>query len=171
MPPCLDAFAITNSRTKQVLDRFVERFVSPDFSTGRQGEQVNALPLGSEQHPEQLDDYDWFPAESVEQVISLGLAQPWRGFAAHFHPADDRFCDAIIAFTTDGQLVLGLGIDDANESDDNVQFAKSTALRLAGECSAHTAIVGEELPPPLLAGEVPSAKSPSVMFVWQRPEL
>ncbi len=173
MPPCLDIFVLPESRTRQVLDRFVEQFVAAEFKRSRVGAQVDTIPAGTKQHPEGLgpDDYEWLPAETVEQVVALALAEPPRGFWTSLETSDPQLYMVTIGCTVEGQLVLGLSIDHEPETDQNLKFAKSRALELAREYNAHTAYVGCEFSSPVWSSEVPSRGGRWLIYWWGRAEL
>ena len=117
MPPCLDIYVLPESRTRQVLDRFVEQFVAAEFKRSRVGAQVNAIPAGAKQYPEGLYEEEWLPAETVEQVVALALAEPPRGFSVYLETSDPQLYWVTIGCTVEGQLVLGLSIDDEPETE------------------------------------------------------
>jgi hypothetical protein len=146
MPPCLDIYVVAE-RTGSIVDRFLGTYVDRGASEDRGDEQLMLLPLGPD--PGEPHGWDWEPAATLTTAIERGLSLPSRAFAIYLkskQPAHDRAC---LGFTPDGRVVLGVSIDDANESHKNVELAKELLAGLAAEFSAHSGFIGAEEPPPV----------------------
>jgi hypothetical protein len=146
MPPCLDIYVVAE-RTRSVIDRFLDTYVDRRASENRGDEELMLLPLDAE--PGEPHGWDWEPAKTLTAAIERGLTVPWRAFAIYLkskHPSHDGAC---LAFTPDGRVVLGVSIDDPNESDEKITLANELLAELTTVFSAERGFIGVEEPPPL----------------------
>jgi len=65
------------------------------------------LPLGATVEPARLENWDWQPAVNLDHIIQRGLEKPDRAFTVYLKTCDRSLSGAIIAFTSDGRIILG----------------------------------------------------------------
>ena len=90
--------------------------------------------------------WEWEPAQTLSHCVERGLAYPRRAFRIYLKPKSSGIDRAILSFTRDDQLVLGLPIPDQGEESE----ARSKLLlqQLAKEFQCHLGAVAVEEPPP-----------------------
>ena len=113
MPPCLDVYVLTQHRDRERIGRFMARYVELDRSQDHEGEELMVLPLGCEKAEDSLslEDWDWMPVSTLGEIIEFGLAEPCRAFRAYLHSVAP-WDQAILGFTTDCRLLVGVSVDD-----------------------------------------------------------
>ncbi|MBD2018652.1 hypothetical protein H6F43_00440 [Leptolyngbya sp. FACHB-36] len=93
-------------------------------------------------------DYEWEPALTLSHAVRRGLEYPRRSFNLYLKAKQQDLDQAILGFTTDDRLVLGLSIDDAEERPENLERAKELLSLLAEEYGCHRGLILVEQPPP-----------------------
>ena len=166
MPPCLDIYVMTRARTQTAVDRFLDAYVDRVASEDRGDEELMMLPLGAHTPDPPVGDWDWQPVRTLTQAIAFGLARPYRAFTLYMQPRSSSIDRVVLAFTAEGQVVLGLSIDDPDGSAEKLSEAKFLLAELASAFSAHSGFVACELPPPLL-GTVADGHH-RVLHRWRR---
>lgn len=108
------------------------------------------LPLSCEEAEDSLSlaDWDWVPVTRLDEIIEFGLAVPCRAFRAYLHSLAP-WQQAILVFTTDCRLIVGVSVDDPL----NLPGPRAEASQLMMELiqlvgGEHGWVVGE-MPPPL----------------------
>jgi hypothetical protein len=148
VPPCIDIYCLTRSRNRETIERFLDEFVDRPASEDRQDEELMMVPLGLTDYPQGFDKCDWQPAKTLSNIILRGLELPFRAFAVYLKSKSASFNGASLCFTVEGQLVLGLSLDDPDGDDANIDRAESIMRALAESYSAHLALAHVEEPPP-----------------------
>lgn len=149
MPPCLDVYAWTDTRGQATLDRFLGAYVDVDASRDRAGEELAVLPLDYDGDPDELSLADWdnVPVATLDEIVTFGLAAPHRAFTVYLR-ARPELCGAMICFTKDGGLILGLSVDDELGDPVAVDEARALMVELVERFRArHGWVVAEEGPP------------------------
>ncbi len=117
------------------------------------------------------DAYEWEPAHSLSHVVSRGLDYPRRAFSLYLAARDRRIDRAILAFTADDQLVLGLCVDDGQEKPETDRYARGLLDRLVREFDCHRGAILVEWPPPGSEEEfVRESEGPHAVHSWKRHE-
>lgn len=137
MPPCFDVYAwIRTDDRPAILSRFVERYVDPsDPGDPRYGAFLRTFV---QETPSPGDDKvlaELRRDADAEAAFSLYLK------AEHVH-------GAIVTLTEEGDIVLGLSLDDPLNSPDIERQASAVLARLMDEFGGSAGIGGVELPPP-----------------------
>ena len=164
MPPNLDIYALTTSRNAATLNRFIEEYVDRAASEDRGDEELMMapLPLKSGEEP---DDWDWEPAQTLTHSIQRGLDYPRRSFTIYMRSKQQGIIGALIAFTTDDQLVLGLSIDYKGAHTKDEERAKALLHHLAEQYHCSLGIMMNEMPPPWSQAEFKQmANKPYTVF-------
>jgi hypothetical protein len=143
VPPCFDIYVWVASEDRAAtLSRFVERYVDRANPGDPRYEAFLRTFVAEEPLPGDAEALaDLRRDEHAGTAISLYLRA-----AGSFH-------QAIVTLTEEGELVLGLGLDDPLD-DSNVQRQASDALaQLMGEFGGSAGIGGVELAPPQSTAE------------------
>lgn len=153
MPPCLDIYALCHRRDREIIEKFIERYVDRARSDIRLGEEelmILRLDLVDEppQTPDIPDQYEWEPAKTLSYVIKRGLDYPRRSFTIYLSSKQPNIYGVIMHFTNDDQIVFGLSIDDEEESDENSERAKKLLDRICSEFGCKLGLITCENPPP-----------------------
>ena len=161
-----DVYIVTKSRTRSVIDDFINEFVDLDQARERPDEEeLMLLPLGASPTDAQLlDDYDWEPSVSIEHIVDRGMDQPWRAFFVPDLPA--RRPDVLgvtIGFTLDGCFVAGI---EAPTLDAGVAWLCILAEQLDAEVGAIT-VYAPWFSLPEAIGAI-DAGFPKVHVAWRR---
>ena len=114
------------------------------------------LPSGAATVSMSLDSHERELAKTLSHVVSRGLMQPWRAFAVNLKSKADEFTGAILAFTVDGRMILGVSVDDSDEDPAKLDRAKALLQQMATDFCADAGFIGVEESPPLLPGPVGS---------------
>ena len=129
MPPYVDVYARVEQRDELVLRQFLDEYAS---DWGEPGTWLDDEPLGDALH--------------------RAFSDPKASFARYGRAEASALSHVIIAFGTDGSMILGLSIDGADEKG-AVQEAEGLIDRLKSEVGASSAIAVWEEPPPLSRDE------------------
>ena len=142
MPPCFDVYVWVHADDRaDVLSRFIDRYVD----THDPGEpRFNAfVRTFVEQAPQDGDQ-----GALVELRRDPATSQ---AFSLYLHAKHHR--EAIITVTEEGAVVLGLGLDDPDNSPQVWEQGAALMTSLRAEFAALGAIGGVELAPPPSAAE------------------
>lgn len=147
MPPNLDIYALTTSRDTATLNRFIEEYVDRAASEDRGDEELMMVPLPLKSG-EEPDDWDWEPAQTLTHSIQRGLDYPLRAFTIYMRPKQQGLIGALIAFTTDDLLVLGLSIDYEGAHEEDEERAKALLHYLMEHYHCFLGLMIIDTPPP-----------------------
>src|SRR5688500_7429649 len=125
MPPNLDIYCLTKHRDIDIISRFLDKYVDRAASEGRGDEELMMRPLDMSNFTDTLESYDWEPALTLTNSIQRGLDYPRRSFSICLTTPQGIEMGALLHFTTDDQLVLGLSIDDDGALPENEELAKT----------------------------------------------
>lgn len=126
------------------------------------------LPLGVEQEPTSVDEYESEPIPTLQEAIALGLAVPYRAFCLYLRSRDEGIYRVILAFRADGSVVFGLSVDDPDNEEGALDEAKRLLLDMADAYGGVAGFVACEVPPPLLGETFPTANEGPVVCSWHR---
>jgi hypothetical protein len=151
MPPDLDIYLLTQHHTAETIQRFLDQYVDRAASDYRHGEEISVLPLNVKTEREMVssDNMEAVPVSSLADILRYGLSQPPRAFYIHLVPKSSPIAYVMLGFTTDGQLILGLSIDDEGMLDENLTTAIQLLHQMAQEYQGHLGLILVETPPPL----------------------
>lgn len=136
MPPCLDVYVWVPERTPGAFQAFIDRYVD----TENPGDErlrafMRTYVAGA---PDEGDD---------RALAELGRGDD-TGSAFSLYVRAREFYGAIITVAHDGAAVLGLSLDDPDNSPLTRQTARHLLDRLRQEFSSPAGIAGAEVPPP-----------------------
>ncbi len=178
LPPDLNIYVLAKDRTKETIDRFVELYVDRTVSEVRDDEELMMLPLWfGKKNPTNeirnlsLDDYDWEPAQTLTNIIERGLQFPRRSFSVYLQPKNKRLVQAILSFTADNQLILGLSVDDEGALPENERNAQQILVNLMEQFNAQTGLIIVDWSPPLTESDfIKQASNPLTLhFLTSEP--
>jgi len=148
VPPNLDIYGLTKHRDIETINRFIARHVDRTASEDREGEELMMRPLDMSNDTNTFLSADWEPALTLTNSIQRGLDYPRRSFSIYLTAPQGTEISALLHFTADEQLVLGLSIDDEEALPENEEFAKSLLMVLREEFGCHLGLITFENPPP-----------------------
>jgi hypothetical protein len=148
--PCLDVYALSARRDRRTIAAFLGRYVKRSLSQDA-FEELMVLPAGFHGSEAELDDlslWEWVPVSMKDEAVEFGLANQTRAFRLYL-PRTGPWCGALLAFTCDGQIVLGVSVDDPLGERQAMEQATALIEELMPLTDGpHGWIVAEE-PPPL----------------------
>jgi hypothetical protein len=150
MPPALDVYVLTRRRDARTIEAFLERFVDRAACEDRGDEEMMTLPLkhhGTQPLPKFID-YEWVRAGTLTNMIATGLGPLQRCFSIYLRVTTPPIDQAIVSFTRDGQLVLGLSVDDPGASPQRLELAKRFLDELLDAYDGSCGYIAVEDPPP-----------------------
>lgn len=152
----LDVYGLTRQRDASTLNRFLDEHVDRAANADRGDEELNLEPL--DWQPEETEArYESVPALTLSHILELGLAHPRRAFTAYLIclPAchEVGIERAILGFTRDDQLVLGLSVSTGeNMQKDEWEAGEARAHELLAHFAVayrcHLGPILLETPPP-----------------------
>ncbi|MCB1257117.1 MAG: hypothetical protein KDB26_08440 [Microthrixaceae bacterium] len=129
-PDEIDVFVLTDQRDHVHVQAFIDRFVDVDKSQYRGLERLQVLPTGrTEEDSLQLNDWEWVPVRTLDEIIDFGLGHPHRAFRVDLD-ARAPIADASLTFTTDSKVYFGLSLDDMEDPASSMAFAHKLLNRL-----------------------------------------
>lgn len=133
MPPCIDAYGLTDARTMDAAWRFVERWAEAS-------EKTRTWTIAFD------DDRTDLAVPDLRAALAPGLKDPKRRYSLYLKGSGAE--SAVVSFTGDGKLVLGLSVDDAEGGEGPMRRTRELleALRTVHGCRLGFAL-GEEPPP------------------------
>jgi hypothetical protein len=165
----LDIYCLTKQREIEAINRFLDEYVDRASSDDRGDEEICMDPLHPSPQGEGNWEPDWEPALMLSHMIQRGLDHPRRSFAVYMDTKNAlNMTGALMYFTTDDQLVLGLSISDKGGDLDNDPTDPGSELRaggilqrLAEQFACYLGWITVEDPPPHSEAEFKEA--------WKRP--
>lgn len=165
MPPDLDIYGLTKHRDVTTIGRFLDTYVDRTASEDRGDEELMMESLLPTQGGTGFEAVEWEPALNLSHIIERGLAFPRRAFTVYLTPQRTDLTQAILGFTSDDQLVLGLALDDEGAKPENEIRAKEILAQLVKEYGCHCGLILVESPPPLSEARFHArAKAPLTVF-------
>lgn len=142
VPPCFDVYVwVQGDGTAEVLSRFIDRYVdSHDPGEPRFDAFVRMF-------------VDQAPQDGDEGALNELRHDPAAGQAFSLYLHAKHHHEAIITVTEEGALVLGLGLDDPDNSPRVWEQGAALMTSLRAEFAALGAMGGVELAPPQSAAE------------------
>lgn len=132
MPPNCDIYVATATRTSEMVNSFLDKFAHKC----RELAQLYELPYQSEEIRLTFNS----AAETVEYLI----AHPSEHYVIYWVPSEENLADyAIVGFTTDGGMILGLSCD---EEDERLHDELGTSLKSFVDAEDYLCLF--ETPPP-----------------------
>ncbi|MDX3586231.1 MULTISPECIES: hypothetical protein [Streptomyces] len=136
MPPCLDVYVWVPQCTPSVFQAFIDRY-------------VDAENPGDERLRAFMRTYvAGAPAEGDYRALAELGRGDGSGSAFSLYVRAREFYGAIITVAHDGAAVLGLSLDDPDNSPLTRETARHLLGRLCHEFSSPAGIAGVEVPPP-----------------------
>jgi hypothetical protein len=123
--------------------------VDREASEDRGDEELLMERLSLEQSGTESETFEWEPALTLSHIIERGLAFPRRAFIVYLTPKRPDLTQVILGFTSDDQLVLGIGLDDEEVKPENEERAREILAQLVEKYACHCGIILVESPPPL----------------------
>ncbi|MFD2078218.1 hypothetical protein [Actinopolymorpha cephalotaxi] len=142
MPPCFDVYVWVHTEDRPgVLARFIDSYV--DGHSPREPRFGAFVRTYVQEAPSPGDQ---------EGLVDL-RRQPPRDRGLTLYLGAKHHYEAIITITEEGDLVLGLGLDDPDNSPEVWKRGAALMASLRAEFNAHGGVAGVELPPPQSALE------------------
>jgi len=104
--------------------------------------------------------YAWEPAKGLENAIHRGLKDPAAGFALYVPPSQGDG-HATIGFTLDGNIVLGVEVDDPMNEPGPLRQAKKFLNELLETFDTDQGFICVEDPPPMTVAQFQQASQDS----------
>src|SRR5690348_16601558 len=150
----LNIYGLTRQRVATTLNRFLDEYVDRAANADRGDEELMLEPLaphsGERERPEGQWEWEWEPPRTLDRILEWGLAHPRRAFTAYLTcpPAchETGIERAILGFTRDDQLVVGLSVYSGQEEADETR-AHELLAHLAEVCGCHLGLILLETPP------------------------
>jgi hypothetical protein len=143
----LDVYGLTRHRDADTLNRFIREYVDLAANAERGDEELMLEPLDTES-----GTVEWEPSLTLSHIVERGLAYPRRAFTAYFNclpsMCQEGIERAILGFTRDDQLVLGLSVYTGEWEADEVR-AKDFLSHLSESYQCHVGLILSETPPPM----------------------
>jgi hypothetical protein len=166
MPANLDIYCLTKHRDLETINHFLDNYVDRATSEDREGEEVYLIP---DHQGEGSWEPQWEPALTLTHMIQRGLDYPRRSFSVYMDTQSAlNMTGALMHFTSDDRLVLGLSIGDKGDYSDGELTdseselrAKAILERLAEQFNCHLGWITVEDPPPHSEAEFREA--------WKKP--
>lgn len=154
----LDVYGLTRQRDASTLNRFLDEYVDRAANADRGDEEILLEPLDahSRETERQEGQGEWESSRTLSHILERGLAYPRRAFTTYLtclpacHGAGIE--RAILGFTRDNQLVLGLSVYSGQEEADAAQ-AHELLGHFAEAYGCHLGLILPEEPPPLSEAE------------------
>ncbi len=132
--PYIDIYTLTNNRDKKTIESFLSHFTDREAIEDQKEGELMILPDGKNRKNINSDDeYVWTKAISVTNSINIGLANPKNCFTMYLNSNKQDIDLAILTFTQDGKLILGLSIfeyQDDESTIDNYKLAETLRRKI-----------------------------------------
>jgi hypothetical protein len=157
----LDVYGLTRQRDAITLNRFLDEYIDRAANADRGDEELMLEPLDAHSS-ETKRQWEWEPSLTLSHILERGLAYPRRVFTTYLTclPAchEARIERAILGFTRDDQLVLGLSVSTSEHmQEDGWEAGEARAHELlthfAEAYRCHLGLILLEEPPPLSEAE------------------
>lgn len=137
MAPCVDVYAwISPEHRRTALEQFIERYVSTEAAGDARFSAFQRMHVHGNG-----------TAADREELADLRRDDSNRdAFSLYLHARDHEF--AILSVTVEGAVVLGLSLDDPDNSPDVWQEGTRLLRKLCRDFPAREGLAGVELPPP-----------------------
>jgi hypothetical protein len=161
----LDVYGLTRQRDASTLNRFLDEYVDRAGNADRGDEELMLESLAAhsgEMERSEGEHWEWELSRTLSHILERGLAYPRRAFTAYFTclPAcqDVGIERAILGFTRDDQLVLGLSVSTGEHVQEEEWEAGETRAHellahFAEAYQCHLGLILLETPPPLSEAE------------------
>lgn len=173
MPPSLDIYGLTKHRNFVTINHFIDAYVDRASSEDRGDEELMIVPLGrtrdswkymmpkvhahhlkhNPSYATQYYEYEWEPAFTLSHSIQRGLDYPRRSFSIYLTSKVPDISQAILSFTVDDLLILGLSIDDEGALPENQLRAEKLLESIARQYDCHLGLIRVDQPPPMSEAE------------------
>ncbi len=161
----LDVYGLTRYRNASTINHFLDEYVDRVAMAHRGGDELLLEAL----EPQFGENEEWeaIPSISIAHVLEIGLAHPRRAFTAYFTSlpsCQERGIErAILGFTRDDQLTLGLSVSTGHgmiESEWDAAEIQARALlaHFAEALHCHLGLILLECPPPMSESEFRHAR-------------
>lgn len=160
----LDVYGLTRQRDLATLNCFLDEYVDRAANADRGDEELMLEPLdahfGETERPE--EHWEWEPSRTLAHILERGLAHPRRAFTAYLtclptchEMGIER---AILGFTRDDQLVLGLSVSTGEHMlEDEWEAGETRAHEILAHFAeayrCHLGLILLECPPPMSEAE------------------
>ena len=142
MPPSIEIYGLTIQRNLITIDSFLERYIIREANEYRPNEELEVRePSSNSSHISTI----WHPYEGLTSAIQYGLANSHRSFSLYFPTKYIHITRAILSFTIDANLVLGLSTEESAD----IIVVKELSKDLARFFGCHLGVAVVEEPPPL----------------------
>ena len=132
--PYIDIYTLTNSRDKQTIETFLSNYTDREAIEDQKDGELMILPDGKNRKNINSDDeYICTKAISVTNSINIGLSDPKNCFTMYLSSNKPDIDLAILTFTQDGKLILGLSIfeyQDDESTIDNYKLAETICKKI-----------------------------------------
>ena len=149
--PYIDIYTITRDRSKQCIERFLEAYTNrSEIEDQKDGELMILPPDKVGKVDLELEDYTWVKAHTVSNSIAVGLSGDDVCFTMYLASNFPGVDQAILSFTADNFLILGLAVyeyTDENQTVDNYGLADKLAKQLETDYSGIERYYGLESAP------------------------
>jgi hypothetical protein len=110
--PYFDIYALAASRNAATLEAFLDAYVDRTMAARAiQGLELLMEPLGAT-GPVRNEEWESVPVESIQQVLDWGPSVPPRTFTTYLPRCRGVVKVAILSFTADNQLIVGIAVYD-----------------------------------------------------------
>lgn len=136
MPPCIDVYVwIDAGDSPTKIGRFIDRYIdTSDPGDSRFDAFVRQFVVG-------------VPWSGDQEALEELRRDPEARNAVSVYVRSTSLYGEIITITEEGDAVLGLSIDDADDEPDALECAGDLMFALMREFAASAGVVGVELPP------------------------
>jgi hypothetical protein len=134
--PYIDIYTLTNNRDKKTIESFLYNYTDREAIEDQQDGELMVLPNGKNRKNINSDEYVWTKAISVSNSIDIGLANPENCFTMYLNSNKPDIDYAILTFTQDGKLILGLSIfeyQDDESTIDNYKLAETLCKKIEND--------------------------------------
>jgi hypothetical protein len=149
MPPTLDIYILTHHRTRETIEQFLAVYTNRVAVEDRGDEELMLHPIESDLHEYMRPDVEWEPALTLTHTIERGLSYPRRAFTVYCHANKPPITQAILSFTRDNKLILGLALDDTGINPSQAVLARTLLTELATSYPTQLGLITTEQAPPL----------------------
>ena len=165
--PYLDIYALTARRDAATVDAFLDTFVDKTAAAAHIGGlELMMEPLGATNPPVGFDEWEWVPVSSLTAIVDWDLCVPRRTFTTYLPWCRGIVRTAVLSFTADNQLIVGIAVYDDEHghlvTDNAAKVLLDDLMRLMG---AHRGLILAEGPPPRTEAEFAVAeRAPAFVF-------
>ncbi len=164
--PDLNIYAITRHRDLVTLNSFIELHVDRAANEERGDEDLMIRRLDASSSQDDESAYEWEPARTLTHILTRALDFPRRAFTIYLNLKPKDSDGAILSFTADNQVILGLCVNDSDESPQNLQRAKMLLTTIMKQFNCYAGFIASEEPSPIDEVRFMACESkPYVIFV------